>query len=74
MKNRRIAIKTAACLLADLSPWPLVQAAAPKEFYPQVKPRRLVFPRDHGAHADYRTEWWYLTGWLGEGPSALGFN
>lgn len=74
MKNRRIAIKTAACLLANLSPWPLVQAAAPKEFYPQVKPRRLVFPRDHGAHADYRTEWWYLTGWLGEGPSALGFQ
>lgn len=22
----------------------------------------LDFPRDHGAHPDYRTEWWYLTG------------
>ncbi|MEO0436926.1 MAG: lipocalin-like domain-containing protein [Pseudomonadota bacterium] len=21
----------------------------------------LVFPRDHGAHEDYRIEWWYLT-------------
>jgi len=21
----------------------------------------LVFPRDHGAHPDYRIEWWYLT-------------
>lgn len=22
----------------------------------------LVFPRDHGAHPDTKTEWWYLTG------------
>jgi predicted secreted hydrolase len=22
----------------------------------------LVFPRDHGAHPDFRTEWWYITG------------
>jgi predicted secreted hydrolase len=32
--------------------------------YATVTPRPLVFPRDHGAHPDYRTEWWYLTGWL----------
>jgi predicted secreted hydrolase len=26
-------------------------------------PRRaLVFPRDHGAHPELRTEWWYVTG------------
>jgi predicted secreted hydrolase len=24
----------------------------------------LVFPRDFGAHPEYRTEWWYATGWL----------
>ena len=24
----------------------------------------LIFPRDHGAHAQYRTEWWYITGWV----------
>jgi len=22
----------------------------------------LEFPRDHGAHPDFRTEWWYITG------------
>jgi len=22
------------------------------------------FPRDHGAHPDTHTEWWYITGWL----------
>jgi predicted secreted hydrolase len=29
------------------------------------------FPRDHGAHPEFRTEWWYITGWL-DGP--LGFQ
>ena len=24
----------------------------------------LVFPRDHGAHPDFRIEWWYLTATL----------
>ncbi|AEG93716.1 Conserved hypothetical protein [Ramlibacter tataouinensis TTB310] len=27
-----------------------------------LPPRTLVFPRDHGAHPDFRTEWWYITG------------
>ena len=42
--------------------------------YPEVFPRTLVFPRDYGAHPDYRTEWWYMTGWLGEGADKLGFQ
>jgi predicted secreted hydrolase len=29
-----------------------------------LPPAQLQFPRDHGAHPDYRQEWWYLTGWL----------
>jgi len=33
--------------------------------YPEVTPgTALVFPRDHGAHPDFRTEWWYITGWV----------
>ena len=32
--------------------------------YEPVIPRALVFPRDFGAHLGFRTEWWYLTGWL----------
>jgi predicted secreted hydrolase len=27
-------------------------------------PPELAFPRDHGAHFEYRTEWWYVTGSL----------
>jgi predicted secreted hydrolase len=28
------------------------------------EPRAWVFPRDHGAHPAYATEWWYFTGIL----------
>ncbi len=27
-----------------------------------LAPRAFQFPQDHGAHPDYATEWWYLTG------------
>jgi predicted secreted hydrolase len=40
--------------------------------YPAVLRRPLVLPRDHGAHPEYRTEWWYLTGWLDGGAAPLG--
>ncbi len=54
-----------------LSALPLASWASKAE-YPVVVPgRQLVFPRDHGAHLDFRTEWWYVTGWL-DGP--LGFQ
>jgi predicted secreted hydrolase len=40
---------------------------AAKVAYPQVVPGyKLQFPRDHGAHPDFRVEWWYVTGWLDE--------
>jgi len=33
--------------------------------YPPVLPgRAITLPQDAGAHPDYRTEWWYVTGWL----------
>jgi predicted secreted hydrolase len=50
-------------------------ARAGEVAYPVVKPgARLRFPRDHGAHPDYRTEWWYATGWLDRGAERLGFQ
>ena len=30
-------------------------------------PRQWSFPRDHGSHPQYRTEWWYFTGNLQDG-------
>ena len=47
--------------------------AAPPVF-PDVVPRPLAFPRDHGAHPSFRTEWWYITGWLEAGGDPLGFQ
>ena len=45
------------------------------DFAPVVPGRPLVFPRDHGAHPDFRTEWWYATGWLRlPDGSPLGFQ
>jgi predicted secreted hydrolase len=38
--------------------------AAPPVYPPVTAQRALVFPADFGAHPDYRTEWWYVTGWL----------
>lgn len=36
---------------------------------------QLVFPRDHGAHPEFRTEWWYATGALTTAAGAmLGFQ
>lgn len=40
----------------------LLAGATPPVRYPAVLPGvALSFPRDHGAHPDFRTEWWYLT-------------
>lgn len=38
--------------------------AAPPAFAPVTPGRGMQFPLDHGAHPDFRTEWWYVTGWL----------
>lgn len=34
----------------------------------------LRFPEDEGSHPAFRTEWWYITGWLDGGPRPLGFQ
>jgi predicted secreted hydrolase len=49
--------------------------AAPPQFSPVTPGKPIVFPRDFGAHPDFRTEWWYATGWL-ETPDRkpLGFQ
>jgi len=35
----------------------------------------MAFPADFGSHPDYRTEWWYVTGWLAtDKGDPLGFQ
>lgn len=40
----------------------LLLAAA--QFQPALPGYEFSFPRDHGSHDEYRTEWWYYTGHL----------
>ena len=53
--------------LAALAAWagvPLLgQAADTRDVVRRGRP--ITLPRDHGVHADTRTEWWYATGWIG---------
>jgi predicted secreted hydrolase len=60
------ALRRRSLLLAAL-PAPAVAA-------PRVAPRPLAFPRDFGAHPEFRTEWWYATGWLDAGAERYGFQ
>lgn len=62
-------LRTALTLPAGLAAGGLAGGA-------QVLPStRLVFPRDHGAHPAFRTEWWYATGVLHTGQGEmLGFQ
>jgi len=34
------------------------------QFQPALPGYDYSFPRDHGTHDDYKTEWWYYTGHL----------
>ena len=57
--------------------WLMALAAAPLGADAQAIRRghALAFPGDHGAHLDVRTEWWYVTGWLGsEAAPTHGFQ
>ncbi len=44
----------------------LAVAASPASapFQPATAGYQYIFPRDHGSHPTYRTEWWYYTGHL----------
>ena len=67
----------AAAILIWLALWdPDVRAAEEAAGYRQVTgPCGLVFPRDHGPHPGFRTEWWYYTGNLVSGDGRrLGFQ
>jgi len=48
--------------------------AAPA-YAPVTPGHSIEFPADYGSHPDFRTEWWYVTGWLTTGSGeALGFQ
>ncbi|MCW5963938.1 MAG: hypothetical protein KIT83_07860 [Bryobacterales bacterium] len=63
MTTRRQILRALPALLAA----PGVAAAAagePKAWRMALPGYRYVFPRDHMAHPEFQTEWWYFTGGL----------
>jgi len=87
MSLRRLkwgALLPAACISAfsaGVVPAPASTAApasavAPAVNYAPVVPGRAIeFPADYGSHPEFRTEWWYVTGWLStKAGEPLGFQ
>jgi predicted secreted hydrolase len=57
-------VRFRALVLALLFVMPFASAASGQDFQPALPGYDFEFPRDHGTHDDYRTEWWYYTGHL----------
>jgi predicted secreted hydrolase len=48
-------------VMAGLS-WGNLMNVYANEWRQAIGPWKWVFPRDHGSHPEFRTEWWYFTG------------
>ncbi len=69
-------IITAAAVLALTLASSIAADGPALPHYPDVRPGvAMNFPVDHGAHPQFRAEWWYITGWLDGGAGKpLGFQ
>lgn len=68
----RAIVRRCACVMMAAT----FSAIAASSDFAQAEPGyRIEFPRDDAAHLKFRTEWWYVTGWLQQ-PSGepLGFQ
>lgn len=54
--------RSALLMCTLLTVGPALAADSPHEFTPATESYRYEFPRDHGSHETFRTEWWYYTG------------
>ena len=64
MKRRAFML---SCLLSAM-------AEATPQYAKVLRGLALQFPRDHGAHPHFRTEWWYVTGALDLPRNDIGFQ
>ncbi len=68
-----MAARWAKCVLGVAAAANLM--AATPSYAPVTEDRALSFPADFGSHPQFRTEWWYVTGWLStDHGDALGFQ
>lgn len=62
-------------LLASCPAAVQAQATTPpplRQFAQASRQNKLLLPLDHGPHTDFRTEWWYFTGWIESEGQELG--
>lgn len=59
----RLAAPLFAFLIFHFS-WRAAQSATASRFALALPGYKFAFPRDHGAHSGFATEWWYFTGHL----------
>ena len=64
MKRRAFMLSCLLSAIADATP----------QYAKVLRGLALQFPRDHGAHPDFRTEWWYVTGALDLPRRDIGFQ
>ncbi|TWT78374.1 Hydroxyneurosporene synthase (CrtC) [Posidoniimonas polymericola] len=60
--NDRADIAPSTKSLLDESTATPAEGQADAAWAKALQPREFNFPADHGAHSDYRIEWWYFTG------------
>jgi predicted secreted hydrolase len=55
--------------------WTTAPTSSPPGFAAVTPNRAMEFPNDYGSHPEFRTEWWYVTGWLTtKAGESLGFQ
>lgn len=64
----------AVATLVVLAAVVVAAAVADTRYRLATAPFTFRFPRDHAAHPEYRTEWWYYTGQLAAAHRAFGFE
>ena len=72
----RALARIAACICMALSVVLVAAGTRADVIYPAVTPGyEIQLPRDEGSHPLFKTEWWYVTGWVEDASGApLGFQ
>jgi predicted secreted hydrolase len=67
-------VRALVILIVGCLAWASLEAAG-TSYAPVTAGVALTFPQDYGSHPQFRTEWWYVTGWLHtERGESLGFQ
>jgi len=68
-------VKACASLIAMIAMFAAYDAKGTEPYAAVTPGRAMAFPADYGSHPWFRTEWWYVTGWLKTaGGESLGFQ